>query len=160
MRTVRARLLGVMSLVVIPVAVGIGVVAYSGYVVDERDARVVQVTSANGRAQSIRSWLEQVGRSLIDQSVEAGFLDADRCAEFARTFVRLNTDYAAVRLVDAAGQPCGAGEAVDLLTSAAGVARLGPERRISRGGRRGPALGGDEAGRLIHPRPRPARSSF
>jgi two-component sensor histidine kinase len=103
-----------MSLVVIPVAVGIGVVAYSGYAVDQRDARAVQVTAVSGRAQSIRSWLDTVGRSLVDQSVEAAFLDPDRCAEFARTFVRLNTDYAAVRLVDSSGNACAAGEAIDL----------------------------------------------
>ncbi len=114
MRTVRARLLGVMSLVVIPVAVGIGVVAYSGYAVQERDVRAVQVTAAKGRAQSMRSWLDTVGRSLIDQSVEATFLGADRCAEFVKTFVRVNSDYASVRLVDASGNACAAGEAVDL----------------------------------------------
>ena len=103
-----------MSLVVIPVAVGIGLVAYSGYVVDERDVRITQLTAANGRAQAIQAWLDTVGRSLVDLSVAAAFLDAGRCAEFARAFVSRNTDYAAVRLVDSAGDACATSEPIDL----------------------------------------------
>jgi two-component sensor histidine kinase/Tfp pilus assembly major pilin PilA len=113
MKTVRARLLGVMTLVVIPVAAGIGVISYTGYVADERAIRAVQMTAADGRAQTIEAWLDTVGRSLVDQSVGAAFLDAGRCAEFARTFVGRNSDYAAVRLVDAAGAACAAGEPID-----------------------------------------------
>ena len=83
MKTVRARLLGVMLLIVIPVAAGIVLIAYSGYAAEERDVREVQATAANGRAQVMRAWLDTVGGALSDQAAAAAFLGAGPCAELA-----------------------------------------------------------------------------
>ena len=114
MKTVRARLLGVMLLIVIPVAAGIVLIAYSGYAAEERDVREVQATAANGRAQVMRAWLDTVGGALSDQAAAAAFLGAGPCAELARSFLRRNADYAAVRFVDASGKACAAGQSIDL----------------------------------------------
>lgn len=125
MKTVRARLLGVMSLIVIPVAAGIVLIAYSGYAAEERDVREVRTTAANGRAQVIRSWLDTVGGALSDQAAAAAFLRAGPCAELARSFLRRNADDASVRFVDASGSVCAAGEAIDLTQLPADA--LGPK---------------------------------
>ncbi len=120
MKTVRARLLGVMSLIVIPVAAGIVLIAYSGYAAEERDVREIQATAANGRAQVIHSWLDSVGSALADQSMAAAFLNAGPCTDLARALVRRNADYAAVRFVDVSGATCLAGEPIDLSQLSAG----------------------------------------
>jgi two-component system, sensor histidine kinase PdtaS len=114
MKTVRSRLLRVMSLIVMPVGVVIVIVAYAGYAADVRDIRTIQTAAASDRARTIRSWFDTVERSLADLATAAKFLDADRCAALAQAFVRRNEDYAAVRLVDANGRTCAAGEAIDL----------------------------------------------
>ena len=84
----------VMSLIVIPVAAGIVLIAYSGYAAEVRDVRAIQATAANGRAQVVRSWLDAVGRALSDQAAAAAFLSAGPCTELAQGFIRRNADYA------------------------------------------------------------------
>lgn len=119
MKTVRARLLGVMTAIVIPVAAAIGAVAYSGYAVEVRDVRLTQATVTNGRGLSIRSWLDTTGRSLADAASAAAFLDSGQCAALAKTLMRRNADYAGVRLLDKDGRPCADGELIDLARLAA-----------------------------------------
>ncbi len=114
MRTVRARLLGVMTAIVIPVAAAIGAVAYSGYAVEVRDVRLTQATATSGRGLAIRSWLDTTGRSLADAASAAAFLDSNQCAALAAALKGRNADYAGLRLMDKNGEPCAAGEPIDL----------------------------------------------
>lgn len=106
-----------------PAAVLIAVLAYSLFGEALANLRATQGAAAAASASAVQSWLDAAGRSLANEAVAAGYIDADRCSQLAEAFLRRNPGFSGVSFLDIASSPCAAGESVDVakLTQEPGV---------------------------------------
>jgi two-component sensor histidine kinase len=108
---------------VAPAAVLIAVLAYSLFAEALANLRATQGSAAASSARAVQSWLDAAGRSLANEAVAAGYIDANRCSQLAEAFLRRNPGFSGVSFLDVASSPCAAGESIDVakLTQEPGV---------------------------------------
>src|ERR1700722_13401964 len=86
LNTVWARLLGLMTLIVVPTAIVIFILAYSLYSAALAELSASQATEAAGRARAIGDWLDAAGRALSSEAAAADLVEPSRCGLLAQSF--------------------------------------------------------------------------
>ena len=113
LNTVWARLLGLMTLIVVPTAIVIFILAYSLYSAALAELSASQANEAAGRARAIGDWLDAAGAALSSEAAAADLVEPSRCGLLAQSFLARNPGVIAVRFLEGSAADCSAGPSHD-----------------------------------------------
>jgi two-component sensor histidine kinase len=113
LNTVWARLLGLMTLIVVPVAIVIFILAYSLYSAALSELSASQAYAAAGKARIVGDWLDAAGRALSSEAAAAGLVAPGQCGVLAQSFLERNPGVSAVRFLQGSAADCAAGPSHD-----------------------------------------------
>jgi two-component system, sensor histidine kinase PdtaS len=98
-----------MTLIVVPVAIVIFILAYSLYSVALAELSASQASEAVARARAVGDWLDAAGRALSTEAAAAGLVPTGKCESLAESFLNRNSGVIAVRFLEGSATQCSAG---------------------------------------------------